>query len=172
MDCQHGSNYGNLFIDQMNQGNKLDDKCAWKPIAYTIVIKTLQERFIITVTKAHIQSRFKNWEKYYDIVHPLLQSYNSGSAITWDNSRGRIEVHDKNVWKERFEVNPKIGPYRRKIVVENWEDICVLFSQDRANREGAQTAFEANAEMNVEESINLEESFENDPLTLKDEAQQ
>ncbi|KAL3525299.1 hypothetical protein ACH5RR_013671 [Cinchona calisaya] len=33
----------------------------------------------------------------------------------------------------------------------------------------AQTAFEANAEMDVEESINLEESFENDPQTLEDE---
>ncbi|KAL3524788.1 hypothetical protein ACH5RR_013160 [Cinchona calisaya] len=160
---------GTCFVDQMNQGNKLDGKCAWKPIAYTTVINTLQEQLNITVTKAHIQSRFKTWEKHYDILHPFLQSCNSGFAITWDHSRSRIEVHDEHVWKERFEANPKISPYRRKIVVENWEDICVLFSLDRANGEGAQTSFEANAEMDVEESINLEESFENDPQTLDHE---
>ncbi|KAL3502600.1 hypothetical protein ACH5RR_037049 [Cinchona calisaya] len=43
------------------------------------------------------------------------------------------------------------------------------FSQDRANGEGAQTTFEANAKKDFEEYINLEQSFENDPQTLEDE---
>ena len=33
----------------------------------------------------------------------------------------------------------KIGPYSRKIVIENWEDIYALFSQDRADGQGAKT---------------------------------
>lgn len=161
---------GACFIDQMNQGNKLDGRCAWKPMAYTAVINALYEQLSISVTKGHIQSRFKTWEKHYDILYPLLQSCNSGSAVTWDYSRGRIEVHDEQVWQDRLTANPKLGPYRRKIVVENWEEICILFSQDRANGEGAQTALEANAEMEVEESTNLEESFETNPQSLEDEA--
>ena len=54
-------------------------------------------------------------------------------------------------------------------MVENWEDICTLFSQDRANGEGAQTVFEANVETEVEESANVEESFETDSRSLEDE---
>ena len=160
---------GTCFIDQMNQGNKLDGKCAWKTAAYTAVMNALFDKLNISVTKANIISRFKTWEKHYDILYPLLQSCNSGSTIIWDYSRGRIDVRDEDVWNARVSENPKILPYRKKIVVENWEDICTLFSQDRANGEGAQTVFEANAETEVEESANVEESFETDSRSLEDE---
>ena len=38
-----------------------------------------------------------------------------------------------------LKANSKIGPYRRKIVIENREDIYTLFSQDRADGQGAKT---------------------------------
>ncbi|KAL3503083.1 hypothetical protein ACH5RR_037532 [Cinchona calisaya] len=40
--------------------------------------------------------------------------------------------------------------------------------EDRANRASAQTAFEVNVEMEVEESMNLEESFGTNPESLED----
>ncbi|KAL3502921.1 hypothetical protein ACH5RR_037370 [Cinchona calisaya] len=117
---------GTCFIDQMNQGNKLDGKCAWKPIAYIAVINTLQEKLNITVTKAHNQ-------------FPSRLGRNSMTFYILCSSH-------------------RIG----KIYAS-------CFSQDRGNGEGAQTAFKANAKMDVEECINLEEIFENDPQTLEDD---
>ncbi|KAL1569358.1 hypothetical protein AAHA92_00844 [Salvia divinorum] len=78
----------------------------------------------------------KTWEKHYEILHPLLISCNSGTPITWDYTMGRIVVHDENVWNERLKANAKLAPYRRRIVIENWDDICTLFSQERADGQG------------------------------------
>ena len=35
-------------------------------------------------------------------------------------------------------------------MVENWDDICILFSQDRADGQGAKTHLENNVEAEVE----------------------
>ncbi|XP_042029590.1 uncharacterized protein LOC121776482 [Salvia splendens] len=62
---------------------------------------------------------------------------------------GRIVVHDENVWNERLKANPKIAPYRKRITVENWDDICTLFSQDRADGQCSKT-FQENTNEEVD----------------------
>ncbi|CAI9105862.1 OLC1v1004879C1 [Oldenlandia corymbosa var. corymbosa] len=151
---------GECFIEQMKQGKKLDGKCAWKNTSWTAAINALADKLQVRVDKKKILSRLKTWEKHYETLQPLLVSCNSGSAITWDYSKGRVEVHDENVWNERVEANPKLAPYRRKIIVENWEEICTIFSQDRANGQGGHTLREMNAEETVGESVNLGDPFE------------
>ncbi|RAL45793.1 hypothetical protein DM860_009657 [Cuscuta australis] len=95
---------GASFIEQLNQGNKLDGKLAWKSTSWTAAINALQVKLNVKVDKHNIQARLKTWEKHYDILHPLLISCNSGSPITWDYTAGRIMVHDENVWNERLKV--------------------------------------------------------------------
>ncbi|KAG6410366.1 hypothetical protein SASPL_128424 [Salvia splendens] len=107
---------GACFIEQMNEGKKLDGKFAWKSTSWTAAINALMVNLNIKVDKNNIQARLKNWEKHYEILHPVLMSCNSGTPITWDYTMGRIVVHDENA-------NAKRAQYRRRIVVENWDDI-------------------------------------------------
>lgn len=95
---------GACFIEQMNEGNKLDGKFAWKSKSWTAAINALMVNLNIKVDKNNIQGRLKTWEKHYEILHPLLMSCNSGTPITWDYTMGRIVVHDENVWNERVKV--------------------------------------------------------------------
>lgn len=67
-----------------------------------------------------------------------------------------------------MKANPKLAPYRRKIVIENWDDICTLFSQDRASGQGAKTIGEANLDMDVESS-NAQASFGTDERTVEED---
>ena len=96
---------GACFIEQMNQGNKLDGKFARKSTSWTAAIHALMVNLNIKVDKNNIQARLKTWEKHYDILHPLLVSCNSGSPITWDYTAGRLMVHDENVENERLKVS-------------------------------------------------------------------
>ncbi|CAI9114937.1 OLC1v1015762C1 [Oldenlandia corymbosa var. corymbosa] len=127
---------GTCLIDQMAQGNKCDRKLAWKSSSWTAAIKAL-----------YVHQ--KTWAKHHEILYPLLVSSNSDSPITWDYVKGRIAIHDENVWNERLQANPQLAPYRNKIVIENWNDICAIFSQDRADGQGAATFEENNAENEV-----------------------
>ncbi|KAL1564267.1 hypothetical protein AAHA92_06634 [Salvia divinorum] len=143
-------NLGACFMEQMNQGNKLDGKFAWKSTSWTAAINALMVNLNIKVDKHNIQARLKTWEKHYEILHPLLISCNSGTPITWDYTMGRIVVHDENVWNERLKANSKIAPYRKRITIENWDDICTIFSQDRADGQGSKTYQENINETEVE----------------------
>ena len=71
-----------------------------------------------------------------------------------------------------MQAHPKIYPYRSKITIENWEDICIIFAQDRANGQGARTALEVEAEIEAEGSINLEgeEFVETNSKSIEDDA--
>ncbi|CAI9094003.1 OLC1v1029632C1 [Oldenlandia corymbosa var. corymbosa] len=97
----------------------------------------------VRVDKKKILSRLKTWEKHYETLQPLLVSCNSDSAITWDYSKGRVEVHDENVWNEQLGRN-----------------LHNLLTQDRANGQGGHTLREMNAEETVEEYVNLGDPFE------------
>ncbi|KAL1536375.1 hypothetical protein AAHA92_29039 [Salvia divinorum] len=77
---------GVSFTEQMNQGNKLDGKFAWKSISWTAAINTLLVILNIKVDKHNIQARLKTSEKHYEILQPLLISCNSGDHTNvWEN---------------------------------------------------------------------------------------
>ncbi|CAI9109558.1 OLC1v1009398C1 [Oldenlandia corymbosa var. corymbosa] len=87
---------------------------------------------------------------YWFLATPVLQSH----GITQrEELRSMMRMCGTNA-------NPKLTPYRRKIIVENWEEICTIFSQDRANGQGGHTLREMNAEETVRESVNLGDPFE------------
>lgn len=59
-----------------------------------------------------------------------------------------------------LKANPKLAPYGAgKIIVDNWDDICTIFSQDRASGQGARTFEEASADIDIEAS-SAHKSFE------------
>lgn len=49
-----------------------------------------------------------------------------------------------------LKANSKIAPYRKRIVIDNWDDICILFSQDRADGQGSRTIQENIDEIEVD----------------------
>lgn len=59
MDNSQGQSFEFLFDQQMNQGNKLDGKNAWKPAAWTATIGALRDQLGISITKTNIMSRLK-----------------------------------------------------------------------------------------------------------------
>ncbi|XP_059636684.1 uncharacterized protein LOC132278803 isoform X2 [Cornus florida] len=108
-------------------------------VAWTAAISALKEQLDIDVTKQNIQSRLKTWNKHYTIISDML----SKSGFSWDYARGMIHVSEKSVWNAWIKEHPEAAPYREKISIENWEDICTLFTQDHGIREGAQNLSES-----------------------------
>ena len=87
------------FVDQMNQGNRLDGKFAWKAMSWTAAINALREGLNIYVTKGNIQSRLKTWEKHHEIISNML----STSGFSWNYDKGRVEVEER-VWNAYVQV--------------------------------------------------------------------
>ncbi|CAI9095138.1 OLC1v1031008C1 [Oldenlandia corymbosa var. corymbosa] len=157
---------GACLKEELNKGNRLDGKCAWKPTSWTAAMNTLLRQLNVRIEKKHLTSRLKTWHKHYEILHPLLVSCAFNSAIIWDHSNGRIKVNDENVWNEQLEANPKLAPYRKKIVIENWDDICILFSKAFVTGQCGNLTRETNKEKELGSSKE-EESFGTNERTVE-----
>ncbi|KAF8396625.1 hypothetical protein HHK36_018249 [Tetracentron sinense] len=138
-----------ILFDQMAIGNKADP--GWKPQTYQAVVNTLNARFNISINKENVKNRLKSWGNYYTIISEIIKQ----SGFSWDTHKKMITVDDENVWNAYVKSNLNVGPYRYK-VIENWDDLVLLFGKDKANGECAENVVDADEVMLDEEAGDAE----------------
>ncbi|KAK6921510.1 Myb/SANT-like domain [Dillenia turbinata] len=113
------------------------------------------EELNIVVTKANVQNRLRTLSRHYSINANILQH----PSFSWEHDKNRLKVANESAWIEYCESHPDARPYR-KMVIENWEDICTIFAQDEAIGDNAQTPTEVDVDMIHKDSNDAEESKE------------
>ncbi|KQJ82555.1 hypothetical protein BRADI_5g09645v3 [Brachypodium distachyon] len=117
---------------------------GWKAHVYNNAIKDVREKCGVDVTKEKIVSRCKTFDKHYDILSKILAQANEKAAI-----------------------------YKNKVIY-NWHEICIVYSEDKANGEGARTGSETEVDPTPQEnamSSEMKTSFNDalkttEPLTI------
>ncbi|CAM0876685.1 unnamed protein product [Alopecurus aequalis] len=136
-----------VFVDHYNKGDRAQN--GWKPHVYTAAVKNVREKCEKQITKDHIISRNKTFDKYYQVVNKMLGQ----SGFGWDCDSNMISVDSEDVWNNYVKANKDAASYRYK-VIKYWDMISVIYSRDRATGVGARTAGESGAEMAEENAIN------------------
>ncbi|KAK6945646.1 hypothetical protein RJ641_013190 [Dillenia turbinata] len=93
--------------------------------------------------------------RHYSINANILKH----PSFSWEHDKNRLKVANESAWIEYCESHPDARPYR-KMVIENWEDICTIFAQDEAIGDNAQTPTEVDVDMIHKDSNDAEESKE------------
>jgi hypothetical protein len=88
-----------VFVDHYNKGDRAQN--GWKPHVYTAAVMNMREKCQTEVTKEHIISRSKTFDKHYVVVNKMLCQ----SGFGWDCENNRISVDSDDVWDNYVKVN-------------------------------------------------------------------
>ncbi|KAL8146913.1 hypothetical protein AgCh_004589 [Apium graveolens] len=142
------------LYDQINEGNKGEGD--FKNQAYQAVVDKLRAGMGIYATVDHVKHRIKVWKKHYAVITEI-RTY---TKFKWDEEKRMlvIPIEDLREWKTYYEGVPHASAYKNKHI-QNWDDICTLFSSDRATGEGAEQFEESAVTMDLEnEAISTAET--------------
>ena len=88
-----------VFVDHDNKGNCAQN--GWKPHVYTAAVKNVREKCEKEITKDHIISRSKTFDKHYLVISKMLCQ----SGFGWDCDNNMISVDSEDVWNNYVKVN-------------------------------------------------------------------
>lgn len=147
-----------VFVDHYNKGDRAQNGC--KPHVYTAAVKNVRDKCDKQITKDHIISRSKTFDKYFLVIDKML----SQSGFGWDCDRNMISVDSDDVWNNYVKANKEAASYRFK-VIKYWDMISVIYSRDRATGVAARTAGESGAEMAGENASNKDKDDDDESST-------
>ncbi|XP_014757810.1 uncharacterized protein LOC106866692 [Brachypodium distachyon] len=134
-----------VFVEHHNNGDHAQN--GWKPHVYHNAIKAVREKCGVDVTKEKIVSRCKTFDKDYEILSKILAQ----SGFGWDWENKVLLMDSDEVWDKYVEANEKAAIYKNK-VIHNWHEICIVYSKDKANGEGAMTGNETEVDATAQEN--------------------
>ncbi|KAF7076003.1 hypothetical protein CFC21_080720 [Triticum aestivum] len=128
-----------VFVEHHNKSDHAQN--GWKPHVYTHAIRNVKDKCNKDITKDNISGRMRTLDHHYEVVSKIL----SQSGFGWDWTNNRLSMDSDDVWAKYVEASKEIKSYKTK-VMKNWESICIVYSKDHANGEGAKTGAEIVAE--------------------------
>ncbi|XBI62208.1 hypothetical protein VPH35_042867 [Triticum aestivum] len=120
-----------VLVEHHNKGDHAQN--GWKPHVYTHAIRNVKDKCNNDITKDNISGRMRTLDHHYEVIRKIL----SQSGFGWDWTYNRLSMDSDDVWAKYVE-----------------ESICVVYSKDHANGEGAKTGAEIAAEP-LEEPIEV-----------------
>ncbi|KAK7304875.1 hypothetical protein VNO77_42768 [Canavalia gladiata] len=113
-----------VLAEEVKKGNKVDN--ILKPAAFTGALKTLNEKYGMYVTKAHIKNRLKTWRKQFGVLKELL----AHKEFMWNDTK-KMVVADNSVWNDYIKAHPDARIFRAKCI-ENYDQLCAVLGNDHA----------------------------------------
>nr|KAJ0193109.1 hypothetical protein LSAT_V11C800390720 [Lactuca sativa] len=115
--------------------------------------------------KPHIESRIKTMKKDWQVVYDMVNGTNT-SGFGYDTSTHSVTA-EPAVWDSYIQDHKEAGKWRNKIF-PHYEDLCIIFGNDRAQgnkaKDFAQMEEDAN---NEEQSEQIEMVLKNKPQKMK-----
>lgn len=147
-----------VLAEYHNNGNHTAN--GWKPPAYSAAVKTVREKCSVEITKDHVYSRCKTFDKHCSIISRLL----AHSDFGWDQDKNMLIIHNEDAWKVYIEKNKAAACYKNK-VIKNWDAISLIFSRDYATSEEESAGGENAQEMALKGAEDVRELTQNSPST-------
>ncbi|XP_076958381.1 uncharacterized protein LOC143634097 [Bidens hawaiensis] len=97
------------------------------------------------LARPHIESRVKTMERDWAVVHEMLNT----SGFGYDKEHNCVTA-EAPMWEAYVEKHPTADKWKRKIL-PHYEEMCVIFGNDRAQGNRAKSVAEMEEEANREE---------------------
>lgn len=153
-----------VLVEHHNNGNHTAN--GWKPHAYSAAVKNVREKCNVEITRDHVLSRCKTFDKHCSTVSKLL----ARSEFGWDRNKNMIVIHNEDAWKMYIQKNKAAACYRNK-VIKNWDAISLIFSRDYATSEDESAGAENAQEMALKGAEDVRELIENSPSASEPSSQ-
>ncbi|KAL4606455.1 hypothetical protein ACB092_09G104300 [Castanea dentata] len=143
------------MLEEQNNENRPNG--TWSSHAYSNMSKKVSASFGYTIEKGNFKNRIKTLKGTFHSCHDIFKTM---SGFAWNPITGLFEVEDE-VWEPLIEANPNAKKWKRTLI-QHYEKLFDLFSNDRANGEGCISAKEKvrRWEKKREDSVNLEENID------------
>ncbi|CAI9291547.1 unnamed protein product [Lactuca saligna] len=134
--------------------------------AYANMIAWLSKEFNKSITKDQLKNRMKtlkgNFSKWYDMYRGTLLS-----GFSWNSLTKHIEAEEE-VREQLIKENPEVAAFRTK-KISIYNQLVMLFSDDRASGSKAEIAKEKNARLSKSKEIKIEKIADLDKLMANKE---
>jgi hypothetical protein len=90
-----------ILVEHHNNGNHTAN--GWKPLVYSAAVKNVREKCSVEITKDHVCSRCKTFDKHCSIISKLLAHTDFG----WDRDKNMLIIQNEDSWKRYIEVGYK-----------------------------------------------------------------
>uniref|UniRef100_A0ACD5UMX5 Uncharacterized protein n=2 Tax=Avena sativa TaxID=4498 RepID=A0ACD5UMX5_AVESA len=147
-----------VLVEHHNNGNHTAN--GWRPAAYSAAVKNVREKCSVEITKEHVCSRCKTFDKHCSIISKLL----AHSDFGWDQDKNMLIIHNEDAWKIYIAKNKAAACYKNK-VIKNWDAISLIFSRDYATSEEESAGGENAQEMALKGAEDVREVTQNSPST-------
>ncbi|KAL7609305.1 uncharacterized protein At2g29880 [Lactuca sativa] len=121
--------------------------------AYANMIAGLSKEFNKSITKDQLKNIMKtlkgNFSKWFDMYRGT-----SLNGFSWNSQTKHIEAEDE-VWEQLIKANPEAAAFRTK-KISNYNQLEMLFSDDRASGSKAETTKEKNVRLSKSKEIKIE----------------
>lgn len=87
-----------VLVEHHNNGNHTAN--GWKPHAYSAAVKNVREKCNVEITRDHVLSRCKTFDKHCSTISKLL----ARSEFGWDRNKNMIVIHNEDAWKMYIQV--------------------------------------------------------------------
>ncbi|KAL6656717.1 hypothetical protein ACP70R_004497 [Stipagrostis hirtigluma subsp. patula] len=147
------------LVEHYNNGNRTPT--GWKPHVYNEAVKNVREKCNVDITKDHVMSRCKTFDKHCNVLGRIL----AHDGFEWDQEKNRLVIHNEDAWNRYVEKNKAAACYQHK-VIKNWDAISLIFSRDHAaTSEDVSTGAENGQEMARKVPEDVHEVTANSPST-------
>lgn len=153
-----------VLVEHHNNGDHTPN--GWKPHVYTAAVRNVHEKCNVEITKDHVLSRCKTFDKHCSIVSKIL----AYAGFGWDQDKNRLAIHNEDAWSRYIEKNKAAACYRNKVIM-NWDAISLIFSKDYATSEDDSTGAENAQEMALKGSEDIRGLTQNSPSTSEPSSQ-
>ncbi|KAK8460593.1 hypothetical protein SEVIR_2G355601v4 [Setaria viridis] len=114
-----------VLVEHHNNGDHTAN--GWKPHVYTAAVRNVREKCNVDITKDHVMSRCKTFDKHCNVLGRIL----AHDGFEWDQDRNKLVIHNEDAWSRYIEKNKAAACYQHK-VIKNWDAISLIFSRDHA----------------------------------------
>ena len=87
-----------VLVEHHNNGNHTEN--GWKPHVFSTAVKNVREKCSVEITRDHVHSRCKTFDKHCSVISKLL----AHSDFGWDQDKNMLIIHDEDAWKIYIEV--------------------------------------------------------------------
>ncbi|CAI9291546.1 unnamed protein product [Lactuca saligna] len=147
------------LVKEDDVGNRVNG--TFTSQAYANMIAWLSKEFNKSITKDQLKKIMKtlkgNFSKWYDMYRGT-----SLRGFSWNSQTKHIEAEEE-VWEQLIKENPEATAFRTK-KFSNYNQLVMLFSDDRASGSKAEIAKEKNTQLRKSKEIKIEKITDVDKL--------
>jgi hypothetical protein len=117
-----------VLVEHHNNGDHT--ATGWKPHVYTAAVRNVREKCNVDITKDHVMSRCKTFDKHCNVLGRIL----AHDGFEWDQDRNKLVIHNEDAWSRYIEVGQmhSLLLICTEISLGSWFSLIVYFAEKQS----------------------------------------